>query len=257
MKLQAQSLRFSYRGGREILAGLTLSAESPGVFTILGVNGAGKSTLLKCLARQLRPDSGTVLLDGRPAGDFSSAGFAKKIAYIPQTHEQTFPFPVIEVVMMGRAAHLPRFATPGARDREIALEKLDFLGIGHLARAACTEISGGERQLVMLAAALAQEPEMLLLDEPTAHLDFGNQHRFLMVLERLVKGGMGVVMTSHFPDQALFLGGEVGVMAGGSFVFTGPAREAITTERLTALYGLPVSVVELASGRRICVPGLG
>lgn len=256
MILKAESVRFAYRGGREILKGVTFEAAAPGVTCILGVNGAGKSTLLKCLANQERPSSGQVMIDGMPVRDFSAPEFAKRVAYIPQSHSPTFPFSVLDVAVMGRAAYLPRFASPGARDRAIAREKLDFLGIGYLEKKLYTEISGGERQLVMLAAALAQEPGMLLLDEPTAHLDFGNQHRFLQVLERLTGEGMGVVMTTHFPDQALFLGGRTAVLAGGVFAAEGPSEEVITTESLTALYGLPVAVLQVpGSERRACVPG--
>ncbi|MDL2060021.1 ABC transporter ATP-binding protein [Mesosutterella sp. AGMB02718] len=257
MKISVENLHFSYPGSsREILKGLSLQCETPGECCVLGVNGAGKSTLLKCMAGQEKPGSGRVLIDGRPIREFSVAEFARRVAYIPQSHNPTFPFSVLDVAVMGRAAYLPRFATPGPRDFEIAREKLEFLKIGYLEKKLYTEISGGERQLVMLAAALTQEPKLLLLDEPTAHLDFGNQHRFLMVLQRLVNEGMGVIMTSHFPDHALYLGGMTAVLKDGVFAFCGPSSEAITTERLTSLYGLPVTVVGIpGSSRRTCVPG--
>lgn len=254
MRLDIDDLGFSYDGGRSVIDGLTLGYESPDALCILGSNGTGKSTLLQCVIGAFKPTRGDVRIDGRPVGSFSARDLARRISYIPQTHVPAFEYPVIDVVTMGRTSIIGRFSTPSAADEERALDKLDFLGIAHLRDKPYTQISGGERQLVMIASALAQEPDVLVLDEPTAHLDFGNQYRFVKLVEQLCAEGMGVIMTTHFPDHALELGGTTAVMSGGRIAHVGPAREVVTADNLRALYGIEINVCTLGE-RLVCVPG--
>ncbi|WP_225749142.1 ABC transporter ATP-binding protein [Paraeggerthella sp. Marseille-Q4926] len=254
VRIDIDNLRFSYGRGRPVIDGLSLTYESPDVLCILGSNGAGKSTLLQCVVGALEPAGGTVRIDGRPVGSYAPRDLARRMAYIPQAHAPTFEYPVVDVVAMGRTSAIGRFSSPGAADEAAALEKLDFLGIAHLSAEPYTRISGGERQLVMIASALAQEPEALVLDEPTAHLDFGNQHRFLKLVEQLRAQGMGVIMTTHFPDHALSLGGSTAIMDGGVVSHAGPAHEVVTSASMRALYGIEASI-ESVGGRRVCIPG--
>lgn len=254
MELQVRGVTFGYDTNKNVLENVSLSYRSPETLCVLGANGAGKSTLLKNIVGECVPQRGDVLVDGHPVQEYSARQLARKIAYIPQDHAPMFPFSVLDVVLMGGTARLGYFATPGRGDEASALEKLDFLKIGHLSSEPYTEISGGERQLVMIAAALNQEPDVLILDEPTSHLDFGNQHRFLELVMRLRDQEKGVIMTTHFPDHALELGGTTVVMKHSGILATGLASEVVTPTMMSDLYDIDVQVLEVG-GRRLCVPG--
>lgn len=253
-QIEARGLRFGYDPARPVLDGVTLSYESPGVMCVLGTNGTGKSTLLRCLIGELRPLSGEALVDGRPVGSWKPVELARHFAYLPQTHSPSFSYSVLDVVTMGRTSRISHLASPAASDVAFAREQLDYLGIGRLAERPYTEVSGGERQLVMLAAALAQEPEALLLDEPTSHLDFGNQYRFVRLVERLRERGVGVLMTTHFPDHALMLDCPTAVLSKGRVQCLGPAREVVRDEVMAQVYGIPVTVAHVGD-RTTCIPG--
>ena len=256
MKLIVKNLCFAYKKHKPICKDISFTVTTPDIFCILGANGAGKSTLLKCLANQHLASAGHISYDGYSFQDFSVRELAKRIAYIPQSHIPAFPFSVQDVVMMGRAAYLGNFSSPGRKEKAIAEEKLSMLGITYLANKRYTDISGGERQLVMLASALAQEPQMLLLDEPTAHLDFGRQYRFLNILRQLKEQGIGIIMTSHFPDHALMTADTTAILKDGVFAHIGPSNEVVTSENLTALYNVPIQVVSLPEyNQKICLPG--
>lgn len=246
--------RFEGSPGPLVLSGVNLTYESPGVLCILGTNGTGKSTLLRTLIGELRPSRGVVELDGRPVGSYRPVELARRFAYLPQVHAPSFSYAVIDVVLMGRTSRIGYLASPGASDVAFAYEQLAYLGIEHLAERPYTEISGGERQLVMIASALAQEPEALLLDEPTAHLDFGNQYRFLELVERLRDRGIGVLMTTHYPDHALLLDCPTAVLAAGRIQVVGPAREVVTDEVMSRVYGIEVTVAHVGD-RATCIPG--
>lgn len=255
MKLEIESLVFRYAPELPaVIDGLSLTYESPDALCILGHNGTGKSTLLQCVIGAFKPEAGTVRIDGRDVQSYHARDLARKIAYIPQTHVPSFDFPVIDVVTMGRTSLMGRFSTPGKDDRDHALEQLEYLGIAHLADKPYTEISGGERQLVMIASALAQEPEAMILDEPTAHLDFGNQYRFVQLVDQLRQRGMGVLMTTHFPDHALELAGTTAIVDKGRVAALGPAADVVTDSSLTSLYSIEVHV-EHVRGRTVCIPG--
>jgi iron complex transport system ATP-binding protein len=253
VELKAQGAAFSYArsaSAAPIFKNVSFTVESSEAMCILGPNGAGKSTLLRCLAGLLALGGGRITYDGRNVLGFSRRALAKIMAYLPQDHSPAFPFSAVDVVTMGRTAHIGHLASPGAKELSIALQKMEFLRISHLAEKRYTNLSGGERQLVMLAAALAQEPVFLLLDEPTSHLDFGNQHRFLKLLKNLKERGIGVVMTSHFPDHALAASDRVIVLKDGSVASEGTPEEVITGAEMSALYEMPVEILDTKYGKR-------
>lgn len=247
--LEAERIGFAYPGRAPTFRDLSLAVSDGEILCVLGPNGVGKSTLLNCLCGQAAPTYGAIRLDGRPMGGWSLAEVARRLAMVPQSHVPVFAFPVRTVVEMGRAPHLGWFAAPRAEDQRIAAAALEELGIGHLADRAFTEISGGERQLVMLARVLAQEPKLVILDEPTAHLDFANQALFLALMRRLAGRGLAVIFTTHAPDHAFTTADQTLLMARGQPPAVGPAREVLTEAALSAAYGAPVRIV--TAGRHV------
>jgi ABC-type cobalamin/Fe3+-siderophores transport system ATPase subunit len=202
MKLELSDGRCGY-GEAAVLKGISLTVETGEVLCILGPNGTGKTTLFKSILGLLKLQAGSLKLDGKELSVLSRAQVARLIGYIPQAHQPPFPFKVMDVILMGRTAHLGLFASPGKRDREIAEEVIESLNIRHLQDKIYTQISGGEKQLVLIARALTQKPRILVMDEPTAALDFGNQLMVLSQIQKLAKRGLGIIMASHFPDHAL------------------------------------------------------
>ena len=251
MRLEVHDLSFEDHRGKTVLAGSSFASSAPDVLCSLGENGMGKSTLLRCIVGELRGSLGEILIDGVPVKNYGARALATKIAYLPQTHVPFFPFSVLDVVVMGRISRMGYLANPGAEEERTAMEKLAFLNVAHLYDKPYTDISGGERQLVLLAAALAQEPEVLVLDEPTAHLDFGNQFRFLRLVRSLRDQGIGIIMTTHFPDHALDVGGTTAVLQKGRLAAWGPSDDVIDGELLSTVYGLDVEVGRLG-GRKFC-----
>lgn len=254
MRLAAQGLAYGYPGkpvGRDI----DLALEGGTVLALLGPNGHGKSTLLKTLLGLLPAQGGRVTLGERPLETISLTERARALAYVPQSHAGTFAFSVSEVVLMGRTAHGGLLSAPSARDRAIASEMLERFALGRLAATPYTQISGGERQLVLIARALAQEPRFVILDEPTASLDFGNQGKVMAEIRALAAAGLGVLFTSHDPNQALRYADEVLLLRDGLAQASGPAAELLTTARLEALYGTSVETVRDAAGRTAFLPG--
>lgn len=253
MRLEVNSISFQYSSEKTIFRDLSFSYETPGILCILGSNGTGKSTLLKCLLHQNQVQKGTILIDGKNVGKYRPRELARKVAYLPQSHVPSFAFPVIDVVMMGRTSRIGYFASPGKEDRAIAMSKLEYLRIGHLAEKPYIALSGGERQMVMIASALAQEPELIILDEPTSHLDFGNQFRFVKLVEQLQELGIGVLMTTHFPDHALYLDCDTIILHNSSILASGNAHDVITDANMSEIYRIDTRVVTI-EGREICVP---
>lgn len=255
--LRVEDAEFYYDAGRKSgFTGVSFSVRRGEVLCILGPNGCGKTTLLKCLTGLYDLDSGRVWLDDNEMSELGRREVAKFVGYVPQIHQPAFPFSVLDAVLVGRAPHLDFFASPGKEDLEIAERAIDAMGISELRDRPYTQLSGGERQMVVFARVLAQQPSVLLLDEPTSHLDFGNQIRVLNLVEELASVGLSVVMTSHFPDHAFLSSNDVVVMKDHQVVASGPPEEVVTEEMLERIYGVKVRIVNLENpaGRRICVP---
>jgi iron complex transport system ATP-binding protein len=226
------------------------------VMSILGPNGCGKTTLLKCLNGLIRPGKGSIAVDDREVLRLPRAEIARSIGYVPQLHQPAFPFSVLDTVLVGRAPHLGLLESPGPKDEKIAEQSLETMGIHHLRDKPYTQLSGGERQLVIFARVLAQQPALLLLDEPTSHLDFGNQIRLLKIVGNLAATGLPIIMTSHFPDHAFMVSSKVALMKKGEFIDIGTPDGVITESNLEKVYNIKVKVVNVDSGvnRKVCVP---
>jgi iron complex transport system ATP-binding protein len=253
--LCAESVSFGYRARPEqrwVFDAVTLRVDPGDILVLLGPNGTGKSTLLKCLAGLLWPQAGRVVLDGVPLRTLGPARVARRIGYVAQSAFSTFPFSVLDVVVMGRAPHLNALASPSRDDVEIARAMMAEAGIEHLADRSCHEISAGEWQMVLLARALAQQPDVLLLDEPTSHLDIANQVRVLGTIRRLARQGFAVVLASHAPDHAFMAGGRVAILKDRHLMACGPADEVITSDTLREAYGVEVRVAPHEVGRLVC-----
>ncbi|WP_342152803.1 ABC transporter ATP-binding protein [Methylorubrum sp. SB2] len=256
MMLELRDLAFGY-GAKTVGSGISLTLQPGETLCLLGPNGGGKTTLFKTMLGLLPPLGGRVLLDGADLATLPRRDIAKRIAYVPQAHAAFFPFRVREVVVMGRASRLSAFASPGPADHAAAERALTLLGIGHLSDRVYTEISGGERQLALIARALAGEPRLLVMDEPTASLDFGNQARVLGQVRRLSEHGIAVVLSTHDPGHAFLCADRVALLHGGRLAGLGAPAETVTPETLRLLYGVEVAVVPLPqSGRAVCAPVL-
>jgi iron complex transport system ATP-binding protein len=252
--LEARALGYGYPG-RPVGRGLDLSLGAGEVLCVLGPNGGGKTTLFRTLLGLLPAQAGEVLLDGQALVQLPRPQVARRMGYVPQGHSTRFAFTVREAVLMGRTAHVGLFAAPGTADREAAGRAIAALGIEALAERVLTELSGGERQLAMLARALAQGARLLVLDEPTASLDFGNQVRVLREIRRLAAEGYAVVFSTHDPGQAFLAASRVLLLAHGGVFRQGSPQEVITPENLRAVYGVDVRVAQL-DGARVCLPAL-
>lgn len=251
--MQVSDASFSYDGQHNIFENINFSVQKGDVFCILGPNGTGKTTLIKCINGLMKLSSGKILFNEKNIYSLNKTEIAKNIGYIPQIHNSTFPFSVLDVVLMGRSPHLEMFASPGEKDIKIAEESLKTLNITHMRDVPYTEISGGEQQLVFLARILTQKPSVLLLDEPTSHLDFGNQMRTLNIIEKLAKSGLSIVMSSHFPDQAFISANKVALMKGKNFIDIGSPEEVINEENMEKIYDVQVKIVDIEP-RKACIP---
>lgn len=255
--LQVEDLRFSYRRKREVLRGVTFSVDSGDILCLLGSNGTGKTTLLRCLLGLSKPDSGRIFVDGTDLGRLSVKQRARFMAYVPQSTSIAFPYKAFEVVMMGRVSRLAPGAGHSREDKEAVERALERLQISHLAECRYQEMSGGERQMVLVARALAQESRLLVMDEPTANLDYHNQVKILAAIRYLSSQGLGILMTSHYPDHAFLACSKVALMKNGVISACGNPDEVVTSESLTALYDTPVHVGQTSVGSlsiKTCIP---
>lgn len=252
--IEIEDAMFSYDGKEKIFQDINFSINKGEVLCILGPNGTGKTTLIKCLNCLLRLTSGNISLLGEDIYSFKKTDLARQIGYIPQGHNPVFPFTVLDVVLMGRAPHLSSMSSPSKNDYSIANECLKKLNLTNMMKKPYTELSGGEKQLVFFARVLAQKPEILLLDEPTSHLDFGNQMKTLKIINKMAQGGFTVVMSSHFPDHAFISADKVAIMKDCHIIDYGTPQDVITEESLEKAYNIGVQIMDLDEGRKICIP---
>ncbi len=244
--ISLDKLRFGYDGDhRTVLNDLSLEIPPGAITAILGPNGAGKTTLLHVILGLLPPRAGQVLLDNQPQTSLSRREMSRLIGLVPQAEYIPFDFSVLEYVLLGRSPYLGMLEMPSEDDYRIGADVLKSLHLSNLQHRAVTEISGGERQMVMLARSLAQQPRILLLDEPTSHLDLSNKSRLLRVLQQLAGRGVTVVFTTHDPEAAIAIAQYVIMMRDGRTLASGPLAEVLTTENLIATYGTPVRLVHV------------
>ena len=248
MTLAARALDYGFPG-RSLGRGVELDFPAARVTCLLGPNGSGKTTLLRTLLGLQPALGGTVMLDERPLAAWSARARAGRIAYVPQAAESYFDFSVQEMVEMGRTAHLGAFARPGRADREQALRAIERVGIGAVAERPINRVSGGERQLALIARALATEATHLVMDEPTANLDFGNQALILDEIERLRAAGVAVLFSTHHPEHALRVADVAILLQAGGVMASGPAPAVVTSESLTRLYGRELVVADAPGSR--------
>ena len=244
---------------RQVVKDVSLEVASGEVVGLLGPNGAGKTTLFKTVLGLLPALGGQIRLDGKPLADWPRKRLAQYIGYVPQAHAAPFPFLVEDVVAMGRTAHLGLSGSPSRADHAIAAGALQTLGLSALARARYTEISGGQRQLVLIARALAQQPRLLVMDEPTSNLDYGNQLKVLAHVRRIVdEQGIGVMLTTHHPNHALLYGSLVLALDAQCGATLGTPHAVITEDYLRSTYGIEAELHDIVSRggqqRRWCVP---
>lgn len=241
MMLRVTGLRYAYKK-HEVLKGVDFSADLGQCICLLGENGAGKTTLFRCLLGFLRGYKGQVFIDEVDGRNLTIQETARKIAYIPQAHMPTFNYSVYETVLMGTNAQIGSFRTPGAKDRETVWEMLKLMNITHLAEQGYAEISGGERQLVLIARALAQKSRILVMDEPTANLDYGNQFRVMRQVKQLAQKGYLVVLSTHNPEHALLYADQVLVIQSGIAVLYGEPEKVLKPDVIERIYGVSVEL---------------
>ena len=252
--ISLECVAFSYAGPeRGVFRDLSLDIPGGAVTVILGPNGCGKSTLLHIILGALAPSRGAVLLARRPHQHYTRRDLGRLVGLVAQNEVVPFNFSVLEYVLLGRAPHLHFLRTPGPADVQVARDALVAVGMADFGPRAIQSLSGGERQLVMIARAIAQQPRILLLDEPTSHLDLGNKWRVLALLRDLAAGGVAVVFTTHEPDIAAAIAEHAILLRAGEPLAAGPVASVLTAEMLSAMYGIPVEVANLA-GRRVIVP---
>lgn len=251
MELKAQQVSFAYKHEQPVLEDISVELRSGEILYLLGHNGSGKTTLLSCLSGILMPTRGCVLLDGIDIHKIPAQKRAQSIGLIPQLHVSAFAYTVRQMVLMGRAPHLGWFGAPRRVDHEIADAALDRVGLADFRERAYTELSGGERQLVMIARGLAQQCDFLLMDEPDAHLDPSNQHRILEIVADLVKQKLSFVIASHAPNSALMFADRVALLSKGRVLAQGSVQDTLTEELLTRAYGMATEVIYKShNGRR-------
>jgi iron complex transport system ATP-binding protein len=252
--MEVQNLSFSYSSERKIFYDVSFSVYPGEVISILGPNGAGKSTLLNCIANLLTPDSGNILFNGKSIKTMNVKEISRYVGYVPQNHNPAYAYTVRDFVVMGRTPHLGLFAQPKEEDYELVHDTLEQMGILHLAHKPYTEISGGERQQVTIARAIVQQPQIILFDEPTAHLDFGNQVRIIKMIKYLSSQGFAILMTTHTPDHVIMLGDRVGILDRNGEMTFGNTEDILREDILSSVYNTDLKMVYIKEiGRLTCV----
>jgi iron complex transport system ATP-binding protein len=247
VKVEAENLSYSYNGGFR-LEPVSFKIRSHEVFMLLGPNGSGKTTILRCISGLYKDFSGRILIDGKPIQSYNSYALARLLAVVPQEHHPSFPYRLIDFVVMGRAPYHGMLEIPSSRDYKLAYEILNNLSLEKFSQRPYTTLSGGERQLALIARALTQEPKILLLDEPTAHLDFKNQVLILKTIVKLAKErNMTVVMTLHDPNLASLYADTVLLLGKGESVAYGKPEEVLEEENLRKAYGINPKTISIGN----------
>lgn len=254
--IEIRDLSFGY-GERPVLQHVNFSCGEGRMVAVLGPNGIGKSTLFKCLLGFLKNYTGEICLSGREIRTFGRKEMAGQTAYIPQSAEAVFNYTVMDTVLMGTTGRLKAYETPGAAEKETARRVMEDLEIWDLRDRGISRISGGERQLALIARAMAQEAKVLIMDEPTANLDYGNQYRVLKKVRALAEAGYTILWSTHNPDHALHFATDVLALMGEEGCVSGPAEDVLTEALIRKIYRIPAAITEIqtdAGPIRSCIP---
>lgn len=243
MILEVKNGYFGYSKDNDLLQDICFTLREKEIMTILGQNGTGKTTILKCVTGILKWRQGQTLINGKSIGSSRTALKQIPIGYVPQAHPLSFPYTVRELVTMGRSRHIGVFSVPSGKDKKIADQAIDEVGIRSIRDKLCTQLSGGQLQLVYIARALAGEPRVLVLDEPESHLDFRNQFLIIKLIMRLVRErGLSCIINTHFPEHALRLSDITLLLGQNSYVF-GKTKEIITEKRVEEYFKINVKIL--------------
>ena len=254
--IEVKGLTFAYQE-EPVLEDISFRVEKGQFVTLLGANGAGKSTLFKCLLGLLPKYRGEILIDGKDAHELSRKELARLIGYVPQAEAQIYNYTVMDTVMMGMAHRIGTFASPSKEQLDEGEEILGLLGIRELKNRGINEISGGERQLALLARALAQKAKILIMDEPTANLDYGNQHQVMRLIQRLTEEGYTILLSTHTPEHAVTYASHILAIKDHRILAAGENEKVLTGDLIAELYGIRVSLIDDPAGLgcgRVCVP---
>ena len=252
--LQVEDLTFSYKK-EIILNNLSFQLNDGQSVCLLGKNGVGKSTLFKCLLHLLKPKTGKILIDGQEIQTFSREKLSQLISYIPQKPSGYIQFTVFEMVLMGTTSRLKTYQQPGLAEYELADAALVQLNITQLKNKLFSEISGGEQQLVIIARSIAQQSHIIIMDEPCANLDYGNQIMILEMIQKLCAQGYLIIQATHDPNHALQYADQVLILQEGRLLAQGIPKAVLTEEQLENIYRIPIRIYELnVSGQSICLP---
>lgn len=257
MLLEIQNVRGGYGNG-DIVKGVSCCADAGEILCLVGPNGCGKTTLFRMMLGSLPTSGGRIMIDGQDISTLSPSALSKRIAYIPQYHTPIFNYTVLDVVVMGRASYFSAMETPKAADRELAFAALEKVNAVHLANKQYTALSGGQRQLILIARAICQAAKVFVMDEPAANLDYANHQLLMEVIVDLAKKGYCVVMSTHSPEHPASIGSKVLLMREGKVAGFGAPKDVITPENLEAVYGIEMDVVTISDRygvkRTICLP---
>jgi len=251
--LKVNDLTFSY-GSHRVLKNISFQIKKGELCALFGPNGTGKTTLFKCCLKFLTPDSGTVRINGKDIRRFKAKQMARSVAYVPQAHHCAFPFTVSQMVLMGRTPHLNRFFTPGDKDREIASQAMQTLNISHLSDSSFNQLSGGQQQMVLIARAIAQQTQVIFLDEPAAALDFENQIRLWQTLQTIADQGTAILACTHDPNHVSWFCHSTVVLDRSGLLAKGNPGRIMTQEMMDHIYGETCRVKDL-NGLKIMIPG--
>ncbi len=257
MAFELRNLSGGY-GGDDVCKDISCKVEKQQILCVLGPNGSGKSTLFKLILGLIKKSKGDILYEGRSIYDLSDRELAKIIAYIPQQHNPMFAFPVLDIVLMGRTSHFRNFSMPGKQDIEMAEKALEKLGILDLANHNYMQLSGGQRQLVLIARAICQDSKILIMDEPAANLDFANTHKVMGIIKMLAGDGYIIILSTHSPEQPFSCGDIVALMKEGEIHSFGRPLKVLTRENLLDVYGINMDIVQVRDSqgqmRSLCLP---
>ncbi len=252
--LEVRNVSFSY-GEHQVLKDVSFEVETGKLVSVLGPNGVGKSTLFRCMLGLLKTYTGSITVDGKDTRNMGARELAHHVAYVPQSHYTAFNYTVLDMVLMGTSSRTSPFSPPRGKEIAAAMAALERMGMAEFAHRDYTHISGGERQMVLIARALAQNAKVLMMDEPTANLDYGNQMRVMEQVRKLTEEGYTILQSTHNPDQAYLFSHQILAIQNGQIIANGAPNEVLDADLIRDLYGIDVNVESFRDDKfRVCVP---